>query len=860
MATTIEELQVLITAKTSGLQKAMVRVKERMLSTKKATDQVTQAISNQTRQAVDTSAKMKNLSAILENTNHRIELQKKKLEELKAESNNLTEVAVAEMSALEKKSYEVEGQIRDLTARLNELKEEQRNAVSSFHADLIGEEIKEVESSLTDLTAQADKTGQQMIELQEKMDRAGDNKLAEKIANTEARILALTKSAQRTQDQMERLRGSTDGVNKTMDSARKQIDRVTKSTKSMGNQFTRAFKRIARQVLIFAVIYKAIRGLQDYIGSSLRTNDEYAKSLVQIRMNMKAAFAPIFQAALPAINALIKAMVTATTYVAAFTSALFGKTYKQSLEAAKGLDKARAAMDKTGKSANKLSGFDELNLLDTSTGGDDGGFMSDLQAFELPELDIDRIQSQMDALVLGIRTGFDRAFSYIRTGWQSVTAAFAPGLTRAWAIMQPELAKWKEQFGLMFNDIVSLGEPLKNWWQNDLMPLWEQSIAGVATIYSGLSESVREVFASIWDAAFPIIDQFVTDGLPRITEFAQEVENIFMDMFGVVKQIFDDIWQDVIDPVMQLISQIVQDALDILFGWWDTWGKKIVDNIRETLNRIKELWDNLWHKFLKPIVTSMLNTMKRLWDDHLKGLLKEIGNFIGKLVTAAQDIFNKFIMPIVSWLVDLLGPAFAEVFDLAATIVLTALGTIIDVASGIIKAIGGIIDFITGVFTGDWERAWDGIKQIFSGIGDAIGSIFKGAINVIIDTFNFLIRQLNKIRIDMPGWVQDLTGWKGFGINIPEIPRLDVGTNYVPRDMLAVIHKGEAVVPKKYNPAAGGDMGMSSEALSILRDILHAIRQNRIAEVVLSEREVTRTVIRGINHEARRTGRNPLLV
>src|SRR5690606_29722341 len=217
-----------------------------------------------------------------------------------------------------------------------------------------------------------------------------------------------------------------------------------KSAGKMGNQFTQAFKRIAKQVLIFAVIYKAIRGLQDYIGSSLRTNDEYTKSLTQIQMNLKAAFTPIFQAALPAINALIKAMVTATTYVAAFVSALFGKTYKQSLQAAIGLDKARKSMDKTAKSANKLAGFDELNLLETGDGGDDGGFAADLTAFETPELDVDRIQSQMDALALGVRTAFDRTFSAIRSGWDWTVAIFGPGIQKAWGIIQPELARWKE--------------------------------------------------------------------------------------------------------------------------------------------------------------------------------------------------------------------------------------------------------------------------------------------------------------------------------------------------------------------------------------------------------------------------------
>src|SRR5690606_14549014 len=132
---------------------------------------------------------------------------------------------------------------------------------------------------------------------------------------------------------------------------------------------------------------------------------------------------------------------------------------------------------------------------------------------------------------------------------------------------------------------------------------------------------------------------------------ATEVQNIFLGMFDFVKGIFDDIWQGVVDPVLRLISQIIRDTLDIIFGWWDSWGKKIVTNISETLGRIKELWNNLWEKMLKPIVSKMLDTMSRLWNDHLKGLLKEIGNFIGKLVTAAQDIFNKFIMPIVNWLV-----------------------------------------------------------------------------------------------------------------------------------------------------------------------------------------------------------------
>ena len=58
------------------------------------------------------------------------------------------------------------------------------------------------------------------------------------------------------------------------------------------------------------------------------------------------------------------------------------------------------------------------------------------------------------------------------------------------------------------------------------------------------------------------------------------------------------------------------------------------------------------------------------------------------------------------------------------------------------------------------------------------------------------------------------------------IPRFAVGTNYVPRDMLAQIHEGEAIVPKAYNPAANPGMGGgNSEVVSELRALREENRQ-----------------------------------
>jgi tape measure domain-containing protein len=94
---------------------------------------------------------------------------------------------------------------------------------------------------------------------------------------------------------------------------------------------------------------------------------------------------------------------------------------------------------------------------------------------------------------------------------------------------------------------------------------------------------------------------------------------------------------------------------------------------------------------------------------------------------------------------------------------------------------------------------WKEITQPFKDIFDGIKEAFKSVINWIIDKFNWFIRQVNKIQF--PDW--DFLGpLAGKGFNFDELQRLNTGTNYVPQDMVAMIHEGEAVVPKKFNPYA----------------------------------------------------------
>lgn len=815
--------------------------------------------------AAATSKKLASLTAALDNTNHQIELQKQKIAELKMEQEGLTAKAQQQMQALEAESFSLEEQIRSTTERLAAMKAQQGTAMSPLHADMIAEEIKEVEATLNGLIAKADEVGNKMAELYE----AGDStNMKQKIARAEGTLLALQQRADKTKASIEKMMAepvpAAKKTEKAIESVNKSVEKTGSTAKRSSNSFVQGFKRIAKQVLIFAVIYKAIRGLSSYVGGSLKTNEQFMASLNAIRTNLAVAFQPIYSAILPALNALMGFLAKVTAYIAAFVSALFGKTYQQSYQAAKGIESAKKAMAGYGKSAKKsgkeaklaMAGFDELNTLDfaTDSGEDAGGGGAGSEGFtmEMPDMDVDSIQSKMDTLAAGVRSTFDKAWSGIKSGWDWTVSTFGPSFQTAWGTISPEIDKWKAQFGKMFEDIKSLGAPLANWWHTGVVPVWQNGIVLAGQVMAGIGESVRNVVSSMWEAAFPIIEKFITEGLPRLSEFALGVQEIFGKIFDIAKQIFDDIWRDAVDPAIQLVSQIIRDALDLIFEWWDEWGTKIMDGLKKALDGIKELWTNLWNGFLQPFVDNMLNMLTQLWDKHLKGLVQEIGNFVGKLISAAMEIYNEFILPLVNFLVKTLGPTFSNIFSLIGDIIGTALGVIADVAKGIIKALGGIIDFLMGAFTGDWKRAWEGIKTIFSGIADGIVGIFKGAINLILDAFNFMIRQINKVSFKLPDWVPGDMGGKEFGLKIPEIPKLAVGTNYVAGDGLAYLHEGEAVVPKKYNPSAGGAAPDNKETNSLLRQLIQAVKDG--GTVVIGRDSIGKAAVGYMNDYQKQTG------
>ena len=159
--------------------------------------------------------------------------------------------------------------------------------------------------------------------------------------------------------------------------------------------------------------------------------------------------------------------------------------------------------------------------------------------------------------------------------------------------------------------------------------------------------------------------------------------------------------------------------------------------------------------------------------DEIQAILQKVDDFL-------QGIFAK------DW-TEIFGPVLGNILN-------GFFANVKNIWDSIKSIFDGVIDFIRGVFTGDWSRAWEGVKEIFSGVFKALVSIAKAPLNGIIallngaiSGLNRMIDGLNRIQFTIPDWVPALGG-KTFGLNlrhISSIPYLAAG---------GILSKGSAIV------------------------------------------------------------------
>lgn len=212
--------------------------------------------------------------------------------------------------------------------------------------------------------------------------------------------------------------------------------------------------------------------------------------------------------------------------------------------------------------------------------------------------------------------------------------------------------------------------------------------------------------------------------------------------------------------LLPLASWTIQDAAPAFLNML----AKGMEFLGKTIETVRPSFDYIWSNVLKPIAEFTgetfiwsLGTIGQTFSD-LSDLMTEKGNKINEILTAVgkgmELLWNVIYKPIL---------------QLMRGGISTLLRYIVRIVGDMIDVFSGIVEFVSGVFTGDWKKAWNGLVDIFKGAVNWIIDIFEGVVNTIIDG-------INSISIDIPDWVPKIGG-SHFGPNLArlEIPRLATG-------------------------------------------------------------------------------------
>ena len=260
------------------------------------------------------------------------------------------------------------------------------------------------------------------------------------------------------------------------------------------------------------------------------------------------------------------------------------------------------------------------------------------------------------------------------------------------------------------------------------------TIADIFSVFRG--DTAKQVTADII-AVF-------TDGFLGATEvvgtLANDLVYIIAQPFIDNKDLIKETLQNILEPISSILGTIKQGIQDTFATFWnvyDTYIAPAVENIKNGFSSMLETILTVWNENLKPILDEWGEKFSTLWAEHIQPMVNSFLEFIGKLINGISELWNTWIVPLFNWIVENVVPVIAPILESIGNTVGAVFGAIMDVLSGLWDALGGLIDFIVGVFTGDWNKAWQGICDFFTGIWEGVKGIFSGiweAIKGIVET------------------------------------------------------------------------------------------------------------------------------
>jgi hypothetical protein len=225
------------------------------------------------------------------------------------------------------------------------------------------------------------------------------------------------------------------------------------------------------------------------------------------------------------------------------------------------------------------------------------------------------------------------------------------------------------------------------------------------------------------------------------------------------------------------------------------------------------------------------------WDD-----MKKSWDGFSSMITS---VWNKTLSPFGNFLKDLFVTRFQSIVD-----------TVKGITGSVKDIFNGLVNFFTGVFTGNWKKAFQGISEVAGGVFSGIGTIIKAPLDVVIDGINTMLAGVNGIA-GMASKIPGLSLLKG--ATIPQIPRLAQG-GIIDKPTVAMIGEAgaEAVVPLKNT---GFVESLAAAVASAVQGGGKAESNGNINVTMQIDGNVFgKLCVKAINGQTRKLGVNPLYI
>lgn len=254
------------------------------------------------------------------------------------------------------------------------------------------------------------------------------------------------------------------------------------------------------------------------------------------------------------------------------------------------------------------------------------------------------------------------------------------------------------------------------------------AFADVFSVFGG--ETAQQITADLI-GIFAEIGMVLTETAAKLgRDILNMIAQPFIDNKDILKSAIEGSL-GVIETVTSGVLTVVQTLSDAISRLYDEHVKPFFDSIASELSSIFGTLITGYNTYVLPVLQGLAEQFKGLLEGPLGDAILKIEAFLGKLIDSLKLLWESVLVPLINWIIANLLPVVAKIIDVVGTVAIKVMKSLIKIIGDVADTLSGIIDFLVGVFTGDWELAWQGIKEIADGAWSFIKDVVSGAWEII---------------------------------------------------------------------------------------------------------------------------------